>query len=135
LILTLLHESEHLNKRLVFEGYPVKNVQTPRLNDNVNCYGKDKLHAEGGKFFLESLFGSTMEELDIAQAKYINELENWKSCDNYKEFKKTFTQNFGITDIAKRPSIKLKESDGQVSRNEPGSCLIDQMRYYADMKR
>jgi hypothetical protein len=127
LVVTLLHESEHFNKRLVFEGAEIKKARTPKKSDLANCYGENK-RPEGGIYFMESLFSNRMVTLNLAQAEYILNLANWKKFDDFNVFRKEF-EKITFKEYKDIPSIRLKESDIIEGNDDATFCYIGERRF------
>jgi hypothetical protein len=76
LIIVLLHEIDHFNKRVAFSGKEINRAKTPKKNYNVMSNDQP----EGGFYFIKSLFGAEVKRLSLEQAEFILDLNNWKNC-------------------------------------------------------
>jgi hypothetical protein len=57
---------------------------------------------------LKSLFGSELGVINLKQAKYILNEQNWQKFNNYSEFKTDFEKN--TQESGNLPLIRLKET-------------------------
>ena len=81
LVFIIIHELNHVMKRFLNINEKYKICKTPEINE----------YKEGGELLIKLLFGHILIEnsLNIKQADYILDINNWKKNSVY-EFKKNF---------------------------------------------
>jgi hypothetical protein len=129
LFTVILHESNHYNKRLYFKGEETSKAETPRLLNGSNLDSNDR--AEGGVYMLMTLFKNSLETINITQARYILNEQNWENFDDYKSFQEDFAEKTSNLSNNNLPLIRLKET----SKGNQSYCYIGIKRGEEDYKK